>query len=157
MPKRISGLPSQLAIGVDWDGEIYVNPPLMLVEVKGSVEHVSLLDTHIKVDRDQKPGAIRFQVSYEDLDWPFEFTLTPTPSITPIGWSEDDGPIVSWEGDEITLPEFLRLIYPTFYFFDFSSLRGADYLEAVTAGMFFELPSLKVNPTCDARCSFCYL
>lgn len=138
MAKRISSLPSQPAIGVDWDGEIYVDPPLMLVEVRGAVEHVTLLDTDIKVDRDQKPGAIRFQVSYESLEWPFEFTLTPTPSIAPIGWSEDDGPIVGWEGDEIRLPEFLRVIYPTFYFSDFSSLKGADYLEAVTAGMFFE-------------------
>lgn len=138
MPKRISTLPSQPAIGIDWDGEVYVNPPLMLVEVEGSIQQVPLLDADIKVDRDQEPNLIKFRVSYKENEWPFQFTLMPAPSITPRGWSEDDGPIVDWEGDEISLPEFLRVIHPTFYFPDFSSLRGSDYLEAVTAGMFFE-------------------
>ena len=59
-------------------------------------------------------------------------------TVTPDGWSEESGPTVDWEGDEISLVEFLTVSPPTFYFPDFSSLTGRNYLEAVTAGMFFE-------------------
>jgi superfamily II DNA or RNA helicase len=144
MPKRISTLPSTPAISVDWDAEVYLTPPTMLVAAGGSIQHVSLLDADIEVDRKQDSNLIRFRVNYDKNEWAFQFALTPAPTITPDGWSEDNGPTVDWEGDEISLVEFLTVSPPTFYFPDFSSLSGRNYLEAVTAGMFFESDRIEI-------------
>jgi hypothetical protein len=138
MAVRINTLPDKKAIGVDWDGAVYINAPLMLLPVGENVLEVSLLDAEIKVERDQQPGSIQFSVNYNGSEWPFEFALTPTVSITPSGWVEEDGPTVQWEEAEISLLEFLLVSLPTFYFSDFSSLIGVNYLAEPEATAFFD-------------------
>lgn len=138
MAVRITTLPTQPAISVDWSEQIYLKPPAMLGADTDSTEYASLLDCDISVDRVQEPGTIRFRVVFGDTEWPFEFALGPRPTITSVGWDEDHGPMIEWEEEEISLAELLRIALPTFYFPDFSSLTGSDYLRADTAGMFFK-------------------
>ncbi|HXI23143.1 MAG TPA: hypothetical protein VNG71_04645 [Pyrinomonadaceae bacterium] len=118
MAVRINTLPDKKAIGVDWDGDVYINPPLMLLPVGETVHEVSLLDADIKVERIQAAGSIQFSINHNRDEWPFEFALTPTVSMTPSGWEEEDGPTVQWEEDDISLVEFLAVSLPTFYFSD---------------------------------------
>jgi hypothetical protein len=136
MAVRIAALPTQPAISVDWSEQVYLKPPL-IIGVDSSSEPKSLLDCDIIVDRVQSTGAISFNVVFGETVWPFAFELNPRPTITAVGWSEEEGPLVEWEEEEISLPELLRTALPTFYFPDFSSLTGADYLRAETGGMFF--------------------
>lgn len=153
MPTRISSLPPKQAIGVDWDANVYLNPPQMLIAIADSIEQVSLLDADIKVDRVQEPNSILFRVIYGELEWPFKFTLEPAPTIAALGWAELDGPTVEWEEDQMSLPGFLRLSLPTFYFSDFSTLMGRNYLPEPSGAVFFDpsrietidWPALKVD------------
>jgi hypothetical protein len=138
MAVRITTLPTQPAISVDWSEQIYLKPPVILGADTDSTEYASLLDCDIGVDRVQEPGTIRFRVVFGHTEWPFEFALGPRPTITSVGWDEDQGPMIEWEEEEISLAELFRTALPTFYFPDFSSLTGSDYLRADTAGMFFK-------------------
>lgn len=110
----------------------------MLLPAGDTVLEVSLLDADIKVERDQQPGSIQFSINYNGSEWPFEFAVTPNVSITPTAWEEEDGPTVQWEEDEISLLEFLFVSLPTFYFSDFSSLTGVNYLPEPVGTTFFD-------------------
>ncbi len=137
MTQRISVLPAQPAIAVDWEKAVYLNPPLMYIPDGNTVREISLLDCDIMVDREQSSGMITFRVTHNDTEWPLKFELTPEARITTIGWDENRGPTVDWEDKNISLPEFLSVRFPTFFFPDFSMLMGQAYLPAITTGLDF--------------------
>jgi hypothetical protein len=144
MPERISVLPDQPAIAVDWDKDVYLEQPFLHIANGDGVEEIPLLDCDITVDPEQTAGVIRFRVELGDRAWPLEFALTPAATISAAGWDEAGGPMVEWEGEEVTLSQFLCTSFPTFYFPDFSLLTGRDYLRAVTEGLVFDGQQIEV-------------
>lgn len=144
MSKRIDKLPEQLPIAADWEKDIYLDPPILQFDGQGSLREASLLDCDLRIDDDQAVGKIRFRIAFDELHWPFEFELKPAPTFTPLGWDETAGPTVEWENEQVPLLTFVRVVMPTFYFADFSSLRGNEYLRAVTDGLVFPVERIEV-------------
>ncbi len=144
MSKRIDNLPKLRAIAADWEEAVYLDPPILRFIADGTVREVSLLDCDLVIDEDQPVDTIRFSVVLDDLHWPFEFALRPEPTVTAVGWDKDDGPTVEWENEQLPLTDFVRVLMPTFYFADFSTLRRNEYLRAVTDGLVFPRERIEV-------------
>lgn len=144
MSRRIEKMPQLPAIAADWEKGVYLDPPILRFEANGNAREVSLLDCDLVIEDDQLANSIRFRVALDEVHWPFEFALRPAPTFTAMGWDENAAPTVEWEGEQLPLDTFVQVVMPTFYFADFSSLRGNEYLRAVTDGLVFPLERIEV-------------
>lgn len=138
MMRRISVLPAEPVIGIEWDVDVYLEPPILRIgRPDGTATDVSLLDCDLRLRDGGDTNTIPFTVSIEDQEWPFEYALDGRATIRTVGWDGASGPSVIREEEELLLADFLVTSWPTFFFSDFSSLVGADYLPMVTDGLVF--------------------
>lgn len=138
MTRRITTLPAEPVIGIDWDVDVYLEPPVLRIPgADGTTVEVSLLDCDISLSDHQSGGRIAFSVSLDHQEWAFEYVLDGKANIHPAGWEAASGPTVIREEEELLLADFLATSWPTFYFADFATLVGADYLPMVTDGLVF--------------------
>ena len=140
----IDTLPDRPAIAVNWDKDVFLEQPFAQVGLGSAAREIPLLDYDISLDETQAAGSITFTVEHDGERWPLRFTADGGTAIVPVGWSAEDGPRVEWEGEVMTLPDFFLNSPPTFFFSDFSTLTGKEFVPAVTEGLAFDPGRIEV-------------